>query len=257
MGLPATATPSAIAVGDRIVSVDGVAMAAAVNLDSLLAFSAGRRVMLRVATGGSAPRDVAVMPISTNAEKGLLYRAWVESRRAYVATTAATGSVARNGTPYAAASVVVVISPTSDFSAATMLRDERVQIVMNEDPSRGMFSSIQTGLSITEGDPLVILPGDMPFVSSGTVTEVVLASIKRQRVVVPSYQGQRGHPIAIPSHFRKPLLLAPPATTLKQALSAAGADVFELPDGMARWKATMDGALRCAAAKASFTATRK
>ena len=122
-----------------------------------------------------------------------------------------------------AAGVVVVISPQSDFSGATMLRDERVQIVTNEDPSRGMFSSIQTGLSITEGDPLVILPGDMPFVSSGTVTEIVLASIKRQRVVVPSYQSQRGHPIAIPSHFRKPLLLAAPEATLKQALSAAGA----------------------------------
>lgn len=127
-----------------------------------------------------------------------------------------------------AASVIVVISPETDFSEATLLRDGRVRIVVNEDPARGMFSSIQTGLSITEGDPLVILPGDMPFVSSGTVTEIVLASIKRQRVVVPVYQDQRGHPIAIPSHFRNALLMSPPRSTLKQALSAAGAEVVEL-----------------------------
>jgi tricorn protease len=34
---------------------------------------------------GGAVREVAVMPISTGAEKNLLYRAWVDERRAYVA----------------------------------------------------------------------------------------------------------------------------------------------------------------------------
>jgi tricorn protease len=84
-GIPAGASPSAIGVGDRLLAVNGVALGTGVNLDSLLSFTTGRRVTLRVATGNSAPRDVSVMPISTNAEKGLIYRAWVESRRAYVA----------------------------------------------------------------------------------------------------------------------------------------------------------------------------
>ena len=128
-----------------------------------------------------------------------------------------------------ASRVVVVIGPGTDLSSAPLIMDPRVMIAMNEDPERGMFSSIQAGLSITGGDPFVILPGDMPFVSSSTVTEVVTASIRRQRVVVPTHQDQRGHPIAIPSAFRKALLLAPPETTLKHALAAAGAEVVELP----------------------------
>jgi molybdenum cofactor cytidylyltransferase len=128
-----------------------------------------------------------------------------------------------------ASTVVLVVAPGADFSEAPLVTDPRVLVAVNENPMRGMFSSIQAGLSITEGDPFIILPGDMPFVSSGTVTEVVLASIKKQRVVVPVYQDQRGHPVAIPSHFRTALLMAPPETTLKHALSAAGADVFELP----------------------------
>ena len=127
--------------------------------------------------------------------------------------------------------VIVVTSPEADFSAAPLMSDPRVRVAINEDPSRGMFSTIQAGISVTTGDPLVVLPADMPFVASSTVTEVVLASIRRHRVVIPVYAEQRGHPIAIPATFRKALLLAPAGTTLKHALAAAGADPIELPVG--------------------------
>ena len=71
----------------------------------------------------------------------------------------------------------------------------------------------------------------MPFIASSTITEIVLACIRRHRVVIPVHQDRRGHPIGIPAFFRKPLLMAPPETTLKHALSAAGADPVELPVG--------------------------
>ena len=71
----------------------------------------------------------------------------------------------------------------------------------------------------------------MPFIASSTVTEVVLACIRRHRVIIPVHQEQRGHPIAIPWTFRTALLLAPAENTLKQALSAAGAEPVELPVG--------------------------
>ena len=128
-------------------------------------------------------------------------------------------------------SIVVVTAPGADFFEAPFMNDPRVSVTTNEDPSRGMFSSIQAGLSVGAGDPFVILPADMPFVLSSTVTEVVLASIRRHRVAIPVYQEQRGHPIAIPSTFRKALLMAPSDTTLKQALSAAGADPIEVVVG--------------------------
>ena len=129
------------------------------------------------------------------------------------------------------ARIVVVTAEGADFSEAPLMNDPRVRVTVNENPSRGMFSSIQAGLAVTSGDPFVILPADMPFVASGTVTEVVLASIRRGRVIIPVHQDQRGHPIAIPSGFRRALLLAPPDISLKQALSAAGAEPIELPVG--------------------------
>lgn len=75
-----------IAVGDFIVAVDGTPTARR-NLDSLLSFTSGRRVALRVSANadGRSAREVMLQPISTGAEKGLRYDQWVEERRAYVA----------------------------------------------------------------------------------------------------------------------------------------------------------------------------
>lgn len=75
-----------VAVGDVIVAVDEVPVTGA-NLDSLLTFTTGRRVTLRVrnAGDGRTSRLVTVQPVSTGAEKALRYEAWVEERRAYVA----------------------------------------------------------------------------------------------------------------------------------------------------------------------------
>jgi C-terminal processing protease CtpA/Prc len=80
--------PAALAgvrVGDAIASIDGRPVTRATNLDEALAFKIGRRVALGLTGDGGARREVAVRPVNLNTEKGLLYRAWVESRRAYVA----------------------------------------------------------------------------------------------------------------------------------------------------------------------------
>jgi C-terminal processing protease CtpA/Prc/Tol biopolymer transport system component len=72
--------------GEYLVAVDGTAIGAHSNLDELLMSKVGRRVVLTVAAGadGTGRREVAVRPVSIGTEKGLLYRNWVEERRAYV-----------------------------------------------------------------------------------------------------------------------------------------------------------------------------
>ncbi len=73
-------------VGDRLLAVNGTPITPATNLDQLLEDGPGRRVVLSVAPGGDTAkkRDVVVRPVTLQVEAGLLYRAWVESRRAYV-----------------------------------------------------------------------------------------------------------------------------------------------------------------------------
>lgn len=85
-----TLSPAALAdikAGDYLASVDGAAIGAHTNLDSLLLYKTGKRVALSVSktADGTGAREVAIRPVNLATERGLLYRDWVESRRAYVA----------------------------------------------------------------------------------------------------------------------------------------------------------------------------
>ncbi len=79
--------PAAVAglrVGDVIDSLDGYALGAGVSMDSLLMGKVGKRLRLSIANAAGR-RDVHVLTVSAGTEKGLVYRQWVEERRAYVA----------------------------------------------------------------------------------------------------------------------------------------------------------------------------
>ena len=69
--------------GDQIVSVDGRTIGPNDNFDALLESKVGRRVTLGI-EGAAGRRDIVVQPVSASVESGLLYRQWVNSRRALV-----------------------------------------------------------------------------------------------------------------------------------------------------------------------------
>ena len=121
------------------------------------------------------------------------------------------------------ATVIVVTAPGADLSEAKLMNDPRVSVVVNEDPSRGMFSSIQAGLAVAHADIVLVLPADMPFVGAATVAAVIARSVATGSVVIPVHQGRRGHPIAIPRARCDELLSHEPTATLKDALAASGA----------------------------------
>jgi len=95
-----------IQVGDELLAVDGVELSSAIDLDTLLQRTIGRRVRLRItstganetSTGGShqtlppvpspdSPanvREVAIRPISADQYDALRYRDWVYTNEAYV-----------------------------------------------------------------------------------------------------------------------------------------------------------------------------
>jgi Tol biopolymer transport system component/C-terminal processing protease CtpA/Prc len=72
--------------GDFIVEVDGARIEAGTNLDQALMHGVNRRVALKVAPSadGSGAREVLVRPVTSGADKNLMYREWVEGNRAYV-----------------------------------------------------------------------------------------------------------------------------------------------------------------------------
>jgi Tol biopolymer transport system component/C-terminal processing protease CtpA/Prc len=76
-----------ISPGDYLLAVDGKSIDARTKLDALIEHRIGRRVELSVASGadGKGTHTVAVRPVDASTAKGLLYREWVEAKRAYVA----------------------------------------------------------------------------------------------------------------------------------------------------------------------------
>lgn len=125
--------------------------------------------------------------------------------------------------------IVVVTAPDSRLEGVTLLDDPRVTRAINLDPSRGMFSSIQEGLAASgsgdspdrEGDPILVLPGDMPFVKARTVATVVSHAMEHPgQIVSPRYQGQHGHPVALPASMRREILEAAPSITLAMLIES-------------------------------------
>ena len=80
---PLAAPGIGVAVGDRIVAVDGRETSEVVSPQALLVERAGQAVTLSVASGRKAARRVTIAPLAD--EYALRYRDWVENNRAVVA----------------------------------------------------------------------------------------------------------------------------------------------------------------------------
>lgn len=121
------------------------------------------------------------------------------------------------------AEVIVVVgrdARTELESDVNGMLDPRVRPVENPDPSRGMFSSIQEGVAQAQGDTILVMPGDMPFVSPDTVRAVIAAYAKQPAIVSPRYRGKRGHPVALPASLRDEIRAADPRATLHDVIRA-------------------------------------
>jgi len=129
--------------------------------------------------------------------------------------------------------VVLVVAPGSPLidlrEPPEVLGAPAVEIVVNPEPDRGMFSSIQAGLVGREGGIMLVLPADMPFVRSGTVAAVLAASAAGDAVILPTFRGSHGHPIGLPGSLRDVVLEADPRrASLKQVLASSGLERREL-----------------------------
>ena len=160
-------------------------------------------------------RSVAIVPAAGNAERfgGKKLLAKVDGEPLLDRTIAAllAGGVDQ---------IIVVVAPDAvelqrDVNAFT---DARVWPVVNPDPSRGMFSSLQAGIAEAQGDALVVLPADMPFVQGATVRLLLETFADKSAIVSPRFNGKRGHPVILPPSLRDEIRAADPHLTLHDIL---------------------------------------
>ena len=115
--------------------------------------------------------------------------------------------------------VVVVLAPGADELRGVLDHIGRVGIAVNRDRDRGMLSSIQAGLREDRGgDPILVLPGDMPYVVPATVSALLARHAEDGAIVSPRFRGKRGHPVVIPARLRDEILEAGGGDTLHDVL---------------------------------------
>jgi molybdenum cofactor cytidylyltransferase len=98
-----------------------------------------------------------------------------------------------------AASAWPTVVVASDAVAAELVASgaaERVRIVRNAEPERGMNLSLALAdAAIDASEPIAVLLGDLPDCDSATIARVVAAYDDDVDVVIPQAGERRGHPV--------------------------------------------------------------
>jgi molybdenum cofactor cytidylyltransferase len=105
------------------------------------------------------------------------------------------------------ASPIVVVVPSGAIPGASDLAIEAEQagasVVIADPPPPDMRGSVERGLdrlgSLTGLSMFLIAPGDSPGITADLVARVIArARAEPRAIVIPTSQGRRGHPIALP-----------------------------------------------------------
>jgi molybdenum cofactor cytidylyltransferase len=104
---------------------------------------------------------------------------------------------------------VVVVTRSELLDDLQLPNDARVRVAQNDDPDSEMIDSVRVGLVALsqfqpgDDDGVLVVPADMPTLSAQTCRTCIATYLSNpSRIVVATYQGQRGHPIVFPLALR-------------------------------------------------------
>lgn len=119
-----------------------------------------------------------------------------------------------------------------DRRAQALLRSAGVEALVCPDADRGMGHSLARGFrGVSDWDAALVALADMPWIGADSYRAVAGAA-EAGRIVVPTYRGQRGHPVAFGAGFFPELTaLADGAGDrgARELLTRHAAQVGELP----------------------------
>ena len=106
------------------------------------------------------------------------------------------------------------------------------EVVINEAWEKGQLSSIHAALrSLPPGtDGMLLCLVDHPLVTAALVNDLIERFYAAQKLVVmPTYNGKRGHPVIFSSHLYGELLAAPMDVGARAVVRAHAGDIEEVP----------------------------
>ncbi len=89
------------------------------------------------------------------------------------------------------------------FTLSLLKEASGVDIIINQNFSQGMSTSLKAGISVVNknSQAILLLLADMPFISveiMHTIINTFAQSQKEDSIIVPVYKGRQGHPVLIP-----------------------------------------------------------
>jgi molybdenum cofactor cytidylyltransferase len=123
--------------------------------------------------------------------------------------------------------IVLVVAGKNEPEIAPAVYAHGASLVVNPDPARGQFSSLQEGLQevLSRGrDAAMITLVDRPAVKSETIRILKRAfedAFRRGKwAIVPEYQGRHGHPILAGREMIEAFLKAPASANAREIMHA-------------------------------------
>lgn len=104
--------------------------------------------------------------------------------------------------------VIVVVGCRAEKVIKT-IASKPVKITINPDYEQGMSTSIIAGLKCidSQAQGILIALGDQPLIEKQTINRLIREFYKHNKgIVVPTYQGRRGHPIIFAARYKEGLL---------------------------------------------------
>jgi molybdenum cofactor cytidylyltransferase len=101
---------------------------------------------------------------------------------------------------------IVVIRPDQP-ALHSMYSAEGARVLVCADAAQGMGHSLACGIAGTrDAAGWVVALADMPSVKTHTIKAIAAELARGASIVVPTYRGERGHPVAFESRHRDALL---------------------------------------------------
>jgi molybdenum cofactor cytidylyltransferase len=128
------------------------------------------------------------------------------------------------------ADVVAVVGV--DQAVVGVARRCDVRVVVNATPDDGMLSSVRSGLRAVpdSADAVMVILGDQPSISSALLRAMLAAwEVSPGRILVPTFEGRRGHPLMFSLDYREEVLTRYDEEGLRGLLRTHERDISGLP----------------------------
>lgn len=131
---------------------------------------------------------------------------------------------------------VYVVTGYKAYIIEDILNDkyDNVYIINNPLYEEGMFTSVCEGVRHITGKSFFITPGDYPNIKKSTYEKLLEISSETDEasapVIIPSYNGRKGHPILIASSYKYEILNEKTYGSLRDFVNDKGVKLVEVDD---------------------------